>query len=232
MELLIVLAILAILSALAYPSITGAIENSRKAACALNLKQIGAASMLHVAEYGGRLPGIASAGTWQEVTSALSTGMGNTRVVQRHGQRPERGKIYCPSMKPWGPAARWPRAYVMNDYACRDPLITSPIGNAPPGLTGYKPGRMIYAFSRPAKTVLILESEKSSDTYMPAWDANSPTPIVLADGQAGPSWASTDQAFAFRHNGVMHVLYLDGHVEGLTLEQAQDLNQNYHFKPD
>ena len=56
MELLVVLAIIAILAALLMPAVTRAKESSRGAACISNLRQIGLALQLYVDENQQRLP--------------------------------------------------------------------------------------------------------------------------------------------------------------------------------
>ena len=55
-ELLVVIAIIAILAAILFPVFAQAREKARQAACASNLKQIGAAFAMYVQDYDERLP--------------------------------------------------------------------------------------------------------------------------------------------------------------------------------
>lgn len=57
-ELLVVLAILAVLTSISVPAVRGAIENGQRAKCASNMKSIGAGIHLYAAENNGKLPGI------------------------------------------------------------------------------------------------------------------------------------------------------------------------------
>jgi prepilin-type N-terminal cleavage/methylation domain-containing protein len=55
-EVLVVVAIMAILAALLFPVFSRAKESAKKAACVLNLKQVGAAVELYLSDFDDRLP--------------------------------------------------------------------------------------------------------------------------------------------------------------------------------
>ena len=55
-ELLVVIAIIALLAALLMPSLRSAREAARRAACASNLRQIGAATLLYIGDHDGKFP--------------------------------------------------------------------------------------------------------------------------------------------------------------------------------
>lgn len=238
-ELLVVIGILAVLVALLLPAAGGMIEKSREAKCLGNLRQIGAAAYQFVSDDEGRMPGYCKNGKevdgtlgWQVVIGAL---LGNADVIQSTGERPVSGKIYCPSMKPWkGGGKRSPYGYVANYHVVVDgqrDLYEEGFDFL--GLKFYHSGARISTFSRPSKTVYIWEGEWNAGTSQ----ARTPYGVItLANGTSGPAWASDEAAsfgkFAFRHNGRMNVLFLDGHAESRTLAQAQELNDPKFFNPD
>src|ERR1044072_392095 len=55
-ELLVVVAIIAILAALLLPALSGAKEQSRRAACASNLRQVAVACLIYTDDFNGNFP--------------------------------------------------------------------------------------------------------------------------------------------------------------------------------
>jgi prepilin-type processing-associated H-X9-DG protein len=147
--------------------------------------------------------------------------------LQRLGDTKQPGQMYCPAMQKW-PAggARSPRAYTMNKYVQN----TDTNGVIPNygGLLNYLPGRKLASFSRPQNTILIGEYERSGDYLQP-----NPTygQLTLGYGNSAPTWASTDLYWAFRHNKQINILFLDGHVQSFTLNDAKKLNDPAYFDP-
>jgi prepilin-type N-terminal cleavage/methylation domain-containing protein/prepilin-type processing-associated H-X9-DG protein len=238
-ELLVVITIIAVLAALLLPAVNGMIAKSREAKCVGNLRQIGAAASQFATEDEGRMPGycknnteVAGTESWQVVIGTL---LGNKDLIQEHGDTPKPGKIYCPSMKPWkGAGSRTPRAYIANyDVVVDGQRDLYEKGFDFLGLSYYHSGARLSTFSRPSKTVYVWEGEWDSGTGKPAEPYGK---ITLANGTSGPAWASDQKPsygkFAFRHNGRMNVLFLDGHAESRTLERAQELNSTNFFYPD
>ena len=167
-ELLTVIAVIGVLVAISIPVVSSVRESGRAAACVSNLRQISVATLSFANDHRGRFPGVGvvpggnvSAG-WQDVmnyTTFAKATLGGRGVLQRWGQEPLAGMIYCPSMKPWGQGNRVPRAYTRNSYVHS---VTS-VGTVN-GIADYKPGLLLNQFDDHARKILFVESEDSRDT--------------------------------------------------------------------
>jgi len=115
-ELLVVVGIIAILISLLFPALAGVRERARMMQCWNGMRQIGVWSYAFADDNNGRFPGGGSIAqgsqSWADV---LNYRYANPKI-QRIGQTPEKNRIYCPEMRPWG-SGRWPRAYQMNWHA-------------------------------------------------------------------------------------------------------------------
>ncbi len=89
-EALVVVGVLAVLAAVLIPVLSGVRENSRRAACADNLRNIGGALEIFASEHRGRLPVMEGAGEWPWDTSVAVL----RELLQR---RTVRDTFYCPS---------------------------------------------------------------------------------------------------------------------------------------
>lgn len=228
-ELLTVIAIIGILAAIIIP-VTGRVrEAARTATCASNLRQIGMSSQLWANDNKGRMPGtgtlVAGGGSanWQDVLNyAVFPAYRNNSVavLQRSGDTPKDGMMYCPSIRNWSSNATQQtatRAYVMNADVC-SPANTSNTGAFGPFLT-YLPGAALTSFRNPARTFFVFDSEKASDVVRGS-PSLIPQPIgsiawdnAERDGSKDMSPHSANQrAFSFRHGSSMNMLFLDGHV--------------------
>ena len=246
-ELLVVIAIIAILAALLFPVLSKVTESSRRAACAANLRQLGALSVAFTVDEDNHLPGTSKGPTgswsWQETMNVLLLNQGSSAVLQRTGSTPQKGKIYCPSMRPQSGSGYGynynssVRAYARNQFVT--PSAGSGSTPADPdygliasyrGLKDYVPGRRLSAWSHASTVVFIAETENDSDTI----GAKNPQgTITLSDGSTSPTWASSGEGYwGFRHNLQANILFLDGHVETRTVPETAKLNYDANFKPE
>jgi prepilin-type N-terminal cleavage/methylation domain-containing protein/prepilin-type processing-associated H-X9-DG protein len=235
-ELLTVIAIIGILAAIFIPTVAAVRQSARSATCVSNLRQVGTAIQLFATDNKGLFPGSGarSSGTsasWQDVLNAIvfEASLSAPRPpLQRLGDTPVAGQIYCPSMEPWGTTARYPRAYVINGNVADLNTTTNPPMPTWGPLFNYQKGRPVVLFRNPSRTVLVLESERNGDGVSPAAPLDQ---IVMGDGTTAPPWSANSQSFAFRHKNRMHVLFMDTHVESLSPEQAAKINNKAHFTP-
>lgn len=229
-ELLTVIAIIGVLAAILIPVVSRVRQSARASACLSNVRQIAGAVQLFVSDNKGFLPGAgkrsaSASASWIDVinTTILQADLNSLRPpLQRWGQSPIGGQIYCPSMEPFGNVNIWARAYVINsntqDFTA--PKVTWGL------LEEYQKGVPFARFANPARTFLLLESEKDSDGISATTPLNQ---VVMGDGVSAPDWSANSLRFAFRHNKRMNVAFMDGHTESLAPEDMAKMNNNAHF---
>jgi prepilin-type processing-associated H-X9-DG protein/prepilin-type N-terminal cleavage/methylation domain-containing protein len=108
--------------------------------------------------------------------------------------------------------------------------VAPDLGNQPNGvqIVGHiRPGGFIPALGAQPNTVMLLgdgmysmnqESQQGSGSSFEFWSHN--TPSTLADVFNGNGGSGPTNFDLLRHNGRMNVLFLDGHVESLTIVQG------------
>jgi prepilin-type N-terminal cleavage/methylation domain-containing protein/prepilin-type processing-associated H-X9-DG protein len=236
-ELLTVIAIIGILAAVLIPAIGAARQSARASTCISNMRQISGAIQIFVSDNKGLFPGGGSrsaggsSASWQDTLNAMvfEANLSSPRPpLQRYGDTPISGQVYCPSIEPFGTSARYPRAYVMNSYTGDTNTTSNPPLPTWGPLFNYQKGKPIAIFQNPAKTVLVLESERPGDGVQPSTPLNQ---IVMGDGANAPAWSANSQAFAFRHKGRMNVVFMDYHIQALSPDEAAKINNNAHFTP-
>jgi prepilin-type N-terminal cleavage/methylation domain-containing protein/prepilin-type processing-associated H-X9-DG protein len=231
-ELLTVIAIIGILASVLIPVVGSMRQAARSTACLSNVRQIAAAVQLFAADNKGYFPGSgqrpgSSSASWQDVinTTIFQIDLSSARPpLQRLGPAPIPGQIYCPSMEPFGTVNQYARAYVINGFTLDQTAPRITWGN----LTNYQRGIPVNRFASPARTLLILESEKDSDGIGPSSPLNQ---IVMGDGVSAPSWSANSTRFAFRHKTRMNVAFIDGHTQSLSPDQMARLNNDAGFAP-
>lgn len=236
-ELLTVVAIIGILAAVLIPAIGAARQSARASTCISNLRQIGGAIQIFASENKGQFPGggqraqSGSSASWQDTLNAMvfEANLSSPRPpLQRYGDTPISGQVYCPSMEPFGTSARYPRAYVMNSYTGDTNTTSNPPLPTWGPLFNYQKGKPVAIFQNPSKTVLVLESERPGDGVGPSAPFDR---ITMGNGTDAPAWSANSLSFAFRHKGLMNVLFMDYHVQALNQDEAAKINNNAHFTP-
>lgn len=231
-ELLAVVAILALLAGLLLPVVGRGLERGRTAACASNLRQYGAGALAHAADREGRHPGLArlAAGNGTVVWSELLEDGGYLNSIKRQDSDNREGdRLYCPTKR--RQAQAFARSYVFNWEASgadlSDANVTGPLGQEftpPPVHTPaygyYRLGAAVGACPRPAVMFLILETERHADYAK--YQSGLPASPPLGVDPAFPSWSSSLGFYAFRHDGRANFLFFDLHLE--TLSSTNEIN--------
>ena len=214
-ELLIVIAIIAMLAAMLLPALRNAKNIAKRSICASNLKQIGIGCMEYVDDNDGYMPRAATPVTgnniwWDGMWDQLKMPSAYKTFPERIAIRPWPGSIlHCPSLSRTDSSAF---SYGMNYY------FHSKISGAAPLETDF--ARISSASKAPSKTCLVADQAPISSIiyrgyigclFTPAQLLKSGLSALSATIESSPSLKAAQE---WRHNGTaVNVLYLDGHVE-------------------
>lgn len=225
LELLVVIAIISILSSILLPSINKTLEKARGLACASNASQIGKGFVFYQGDNNDFFPvcradqlfawNIDGSGNYGRLSPYFSSGLdypyilGGYRYAKRNSGDPLsiwRHKMFCPGMKPEN-----------NPYYQATNNLYSFGYNHRPFKDITKPPPPVSKIKQISKFCLIADSEGQPGIGYAAIKELSPpvTDYLNAPGDA----------MQFRHSGGANVLYGDGHVANMRLQQAPD----YHL---
>ena len=189
-EILVVVAIVALLAAILFPAFSRARENARRTSCASNLKQIYLAHYLYKEDYDGVFAPAAyvnaSGGRveWPELFLPYT----RSRQV-----------FLCPS-----DAASTQLSFGLNTIAFAD------VEHLPPQPGGVRLGTL--RFDSASTYVMACESGTGDDFQTPRPDSWKIVPPSSGSGFNGDARPSA------RHFGRTNVAFLDGHVKSLSLD--------------
>lgn len=199
-ELLVVIAVIAILAALLLPAMGRAKESSRSAVCLNNLHQLGLASGTYGLDYGGKMPwflnwlytrpGDATTGKLYPYLQAKDVYLCPTDRIEMRSKA--RG-VATSNPSPFG-NQNYPRdySYAMNCCLCH---VTDPA-----------------QFLAPGRTLLYMEAALARNDY---------------SGQVGPTFAQ--RALAARHHERGHLMMADLHLETVKKAAADKLERSRRF---
>jgi prepilin-type N-terminal cleavage/methylation domain-containing protein/prepilin-type processing-associated H-X9-DG protein len=184
LELLIALAIMAVLAALLFPAVAYVQASAQAAKCSSNLRQIGTLAALWSTDNGGWLPQMDWDGTnsvW--ASTPLGSNLRNMGLTD--------AVLTCPSWRP--PLSQ--TSYGMNQYLAGGYNYVS--GQwGPNSVYYYQHGfYKMAAFSKPGSTPFFADS--------------CPT----AGSLVGQDSVSPYRSYTYQHHHEINVLYLDGHAE-------------------
>lgn len=212
-ELLVVIAVIAILAAILFPVFAQARENARRTSCLNNLKQLGAAFVQYTQDNDERLPLATDAANgenqigWMEYTKFGT--YDKATVVNQPNFVPENGAIYpyvkstavyvCPSDLQ---ARVSHNSYALNGCTTDGPYLVQT------GYTGMHTGKNLAEFENASQWMLL--SEEGSASPLDAATESKINETSTDDAYLNINYYHT---YAARHLGGVNVAFLDGHVK-------------------
>jgi prepilin-type N-terminal cleavage/methylation domain-containing protein/prepilin-type processing-associated H-X9-DG protein len=211
-ELLTVIAVLAVLVAILFPVVGGLVEKARLTQCQSNLRQIAAGVHGYIADNSGKYPlarSYTEPGTgwegpfWTDQIEPYTDSESAQRL--KHQGRTGESIFYCPSS---------PLHHGISDYGINPNVVIHPDGNNARGLPAAK-------VRDPARTVLAADSGRiwpASGQLIGGWR--------ITDGwiQSPPDDPFEGNGPLPRHGDLLNVLFCDGRVEAMTYDQVLELH--------
>ena len=227
-EILVVVAIIALLAAILFPAFARARENGRRASCQSNLKQLGMAFLQYSQDYDEHYPALNSqlSGTFLNLIAVDPAGYWPAAIYPYA----KNTQIYvCPDATLANPASGMAISYAYNEAVAWPPNITcSAETGAICGVTG-----ALASFTSTAKTMLLYEIQpQAGDPSNPAvhqvllgWGLGSTAscPVYIGNNDicgnaatgplSNPCCGTLNASNAARHVNGADYLLADGHVK-------------------
>lgn len=210
-EILVVVAIIALLAAILFPVFARARESARKASCQSNLHQIGLAILQYSQDYDEKMMPICTNCAWSTNTDRLYW-YGVVDQSSSPSQMTSNEGLLFPYMKnsqvgvcPSFDLAR--ESTGQTGYGFNANYL-SPYNST----TGDPQPVSLAAIEEPSRTVLMADSARWNTMVSPAALEPSTDLSPPADTDP-PSYAGNYPTFHAHHNGTGNVLWADGHVK-------------------
>jgi len=213
-EMLVVVAILAVLIALISSSIGKALDRGRQVSCMSNLKQIHAAFLGYANENGGRLPPVCNIHDGWRIWAYYLIPYSGEEQLKEYG--PERSSTWppnsqapksifvCPSFSKEHPGSGYERnilgGYGMNRRLPPNETTDEDLGNSIPGFdwgAQYSGRGFLPSIQDPAERVLVACGRGGNGDLETYWQASNPDHASFSKN---------------RHNGGSNILYVGGNV--------------------
>ena len=218
-EILVVIAIIGILSAILFPVLSRARENGRKTACISNLKQLGLAFQQYQQDSRGKLPFAGQLQSWAEGGDWVTGGkeVAGVPTPMNFGTTGQTGDdAYGLSTPADFKTVEGHEAYPLNPKSALANYTKSAALYVCPSAPDKDKRKLSYSMNcaiaglsnirilNPGDTILLVDEGKTiNDGYFWATDAAGSTD-ALFDG----------------HNGGGNLLYVDGHVKFMTSDSV------------
>jgi prepilin-type N-terminal cleavage/methylation domain-containing protein len=224
MEILVVIAIILVLAAIAFPVFTVVQMNAHKAEALNAMRQLGSVAATYTAENNNELPAEDAKGTdtWAAAANpenakawynVLPRKMGH-KGVDQYASNPQ--AFYSKENILFLPGAQYPET----DKKLAQPMFAIAINTKlqRKDEKGEKPPAKLTQISNPSRTVLFLEQglpkEKKAMAQQPKYDGSP-------KGSA--------KSFVARYNGVGFISFVDGHADHVEGKDILEENGNFPF---
>ena len=254
-ELLAVIAILALLVSMLMPVLGRARDMARRAQCQTNLRTIGTGIQAFAAIHEGRAPGHAiSVGGSGGFYGFLYSERTIPRPVQTTGDTLRKGYLGCSSLAPnrwWWDSAR---SLLLNrdleggphphPHTPDNPPQEGPYGKLvippPADWDFYTLGARLQGFPQPQYQIALWEAGPVGTDYTQAY--GDPLLLRLGIDPSRPPWAGDRGYYAFRHvlpadprqyqtQATACFLFIDAHVEVLTAMTNVAVAERFRYRP-
>ena len=208
-EILVVIAIIGILSALLFPVFGRARENGRKIACLSNMKQLGLAFQQYTQDSRGKYPMAGNFQAWDKGYSHWVAGPVNTSMVSISLPT---GPSSTPLDKPTFTAAADPQGGALFPYVKSTQVYVCPSSEfgrqtgLSYGMNCALSGLSANKIRNTGDVVLLVDEKYPTDGFF------------YARNVCDSTGCSTD-VLQDRHNGGGNLLFADGHVKFFTTDQ-------------
>lgn len=209
-ELLAVIAIIGVLSALTFAGIARARESSRNAACLNNLRQIGTGLLLFAGDNRGMIPGRTYAAEFKSDGTATYTHwyrrLGRGDYVSKSNAYGDSPVFYCPSYTPNAPT---------------DPEVDDPTNVFYRyGMRNWVPNEAGWTLNDETRLLPLNSIENPADFFLVS---DSIYTTKEMQGYSIPQ-GSTEWGIHLRHNNRANTVFADGHVAAMGREYFTSLH--------
>lgn len=212
-EILIVISIIAILSAILFPTFARTRETARRASCASNLKFIGIGLMQYVHDY-------------DEVMPDTEDGVDETDPIPTWVDRIQNYTISeeifeCPSAKELKYKTRTVGKY--GGYGLNQAYYNYSDAAAKPPTSEFGSGHTITLSDLEVPSATVWAGD-TNGSYVIGWGDTMPAIDTLAPRTLGD--ADKNYVAIERHAGRVNILWCDGHVKAMSLDTLAKTNGN------
>lgn len=217
-EMLVVIAVIAILAAILFPVFARARENGRRTSCLSNLRQLGAAFQQYTQDFDEKLPAATDAGSPGAATGYGENVTGGWMFYSSFGIDGTEGEAstaanFDPSKGSLYPYVKSAQVYVCpsdargsltkNSYALNGCMTEGPYA-VTGTYTGMHPGKNISQFENTSQWMLLSEEASANNTI----NLSKLNLTSTDDAYLNINYYHT---YAVRHLGYVNVVFLDGH---------------------